>query len=104
MMKNQGQNGVQKQAMSKKVRESALMRHKRGKPTDSVSVGGSTDGLVGLVEMSVDLCHAIGEIVSMKSIDYTSDSLHPTFHGQVMSIRKDGTARDGVALIPGHLF
>ncbi len=40
MMKNQGQNGVQKQAVNKKVRESALTSQKQGIPTDQVSVGG----------------------------------------------------------------
>ena len=39
MMKNQGQNGVQKQAVSKKVRESALTGQTQGIPTDSQSVG-----------------------------------------------------------------
>lgn len=53
-MKNQGQNGVQKQARRKKVRESALTGQKQALPTDSQSIGGLTNGLSGLVKMSVD--------------------------------------------------
>ena len=78
-MKNQGQNGVQKQAMSKKVRESALTGQKQGRPTDSVSIG-------------LDLGRRPDDTDRrMKFRRYISEFPQTIFHGQGLSLRKRGT-------------
>ncbi len=46
MIKNQGQNGVEKQVRNKKPQETALLGQKQGNTTDQVSVG----GLAGQIE------------------------------------------------------